>query len=310
MRVHSNSTGARAYFTIATSRRVAVRLQGLAGVGLLIVALLFGGCAPLKIYNALAPSDTGGILIKSDAAYGSLPRQHLDVYAPANGAKAAPVVVVIYGGSWNSGSKADYAFLGKALASRGFVAMVIDYRIVPEVRFPAFLEDCARAVVWARDNAGQFGGDPGRLFLLGHSAGAYNAVMIALDAHYLAAFGAGPTIIRGLAALAGPYDFLPLDVESTVQAFGHAKDLSLTQPINFVSHTTPAMFLATGADDTTVYPRNTFGLAEKLRRAGNSVEVRSYPGLGHVDILLALSVTFRGKAPVLDDVVQFINGRR
>ena len=187
--------------------------------------------------------------------------------------------------------------------------MVIDYRLVPEVRFPAFLDDSARAAVWARANAARYGADPGRLFLLGHSAGAYNAVMIALDPSYLKALGSSPAIIAGVAALAGPYDFLPLDVRSTREAFGQAKDLRLTQPVTFASNTSPRMFLATGTDDTTVFPRNTTALAEKLRRAGNPVEVRTYPGVGHVEIMLALSVALRSKAPVLDDVVHFMTAR-
>ena len=274
-----------------------------------IAAFILGGCSPLAIYNSVAPADSGGDLAKSDVAYGTHPRQKLDVYTPSGAPASAPVVVVIYGGSWNSGSKSDYAFLGKALASRGFVAMVIDYRLVPEVRFPAFLEDCARAVVWVHDNAREFGGDPGRLFVFGHSAGAYNAVMIALDAHYLKAAGSDPAIIRGVAALAGPYDFLPLDVDSTKEAFGKAEDLKQTQPINFVSKTAPTMFLATGDSDTIVRPRNTIGLADKLKRAGGSVEVRRYPGIGHIEIMLAISLPMRSKAPVLDDVTKFINGQ-
>lgn len=189
------------------------------------------------------------------------------------------------------------------------MTVIADYRLVPDVRFPAFLEDGARAVLWAHQNAAQFGGDSGRLFLLGHSAGAYNAVMITLDGRYLSSTGSSPAIIKGVAALAGPYDFLPLDVSSTREAFGRTNDLSLTQPINYVSRSAPAMFLATGADDTTVKPRNTKALAEKLSSAGAPATLKIYPGLGHVDILLALSIPLRNRAPVLDDIAQFIAQR-
>ena len=282
--------------------------RGATAVLCLAVSVFVSGCAPLTVYNALTPSDGGGDLYKTDVAYGALPRQKLDVYVPVNRAASAPVVVIIYGGGWNSGSKADYAFLGKALAARGFVSLVIDYRLVPEVRFPSFLEDCARAVVWAHGNAASFGGDPHRLFLLGHSAGAYNAVMMALDGRYLKALGSDTNIISGVAALAGPYDFLPLDVASTQEAFGRAPDLGMTQPINFAAKGAPPMFLATGDGDTTVFPRNTYALADRLKREGNSVTVETYPGVGHVEIMLALSVALRGKAPVLDDVTQFFKG--
>jgi acetyl esterase/lipase len=278
----------------------------------LVATLALAGCSPLTAYNSLAPADRDALLARSDVAYGDLPRQRLDVYVPS-GPKAStpgPIVVVFYGGSWNSGSKSDYAFLGKALASRGFVTVVADYRLVPEISFPAFLEDCAKATLWAHRHARDFGADPKRLFVMGHSAGAYNAAMIALDGRYLQALGSNVSIIRGVAALAGPYDFLPLDVDSTKEAFGRAGDLTRTQPISFVTSAAPAMFLATGADDTIVYPRNTVALAERLKRVGVPVTVRSYPGISHVGIMLALSVPFRANAPVLEDVAAFISARR
>ena len=287
-------------------------------VSLVSVALsaLAGGCTPLSLYNRLTPSDADAVLAKADVPYGQHPRQRLDVFRPDVGQprtrEAAPVVVIVYGGSWNSGRKEDYSFLGKAFAARGFVAMVIDYRLVPEVRFPKFLDDCALATHWAHTHAAAFGGDPQRVFLLGHSAGAYNAAMIALDGRYLTAAGSRPSIIRGVAALAGPFDFLPLDVASTQAAFGAAADLNQTQPVNFASSAAPPMFLATGDDDDddTVKPRNTRALAQKLTAAGAKVTVKTYPGIGHAGIMLALSRSLRGRAPVLDDVTAFFDSLR
>lgn len=248
-------------------------------------------------------------MVASDQAYGRLPRQKLDVYRSEKRNKSAPIVVIFYGGSWNSGRKEDYAFLAKAIASRGFIAIVVDYRLVPSVRFPSFLEDSALAVVWAHQNAVKFGGDPAKLFLLGHSAGAYNAVMVALDERYLRSLGSSSAIIRGVAALSGPYDFLPFDVDSTKEAFGKAENAADTQPINFASNQSPAMFLATGTDDTTVLPSNTLTLGNRLQREGADVTIRRYPGLGHADIVLALSIPFRQKASVLDDITEFIASR-
>ena len=281
-------------------------MMWIAGLALLGSAVLIAACAPLSAYNALTPADAGTILAERSIAYGAHPRQKLDVYVPSGPAGARPIAVVFYGGSWNSGHKEDYAFLGKALASRGIVAVVADYRIVPEVRFPEFVDDGAIAVLWAHTHAARFGADPNKLFLFGHSAGAYNASMIALDPHFLARLGSSRAIIKGVAALAGPYDFLPLDKDVAIEAFGRTANLASTQPINFVSRDAPAMLLVTGTDDTTVFPRNTFALADQLKRAGAPVTVRTYPGVGHVGILLAMSVTFRGRAPVLDDVTEFI----
>jgi acetyl esterase/lipase len=272
---------------------------------LFLAALSLAGCSALSAFNALAPVDPGAALARPDIAYGPEPRQRLDVYVPDGGATGAPVVVFFYGGSWDSGRKEDYAFVGKALAAQGFVTVVADYRLVPDVRFPVFLEDGAQAVRWTHDHIAAFGGDPRRLYLLGHSAGAYNAVMLTLDAHYLRQAGLRPGAVRGTAALAGPYDFLPLSVDATIAAFGQAKNLPATQPIDFVHASAPPMFLAAGDQDTTVYPRNTTGLAARLRSAGAEVVEKIYPGVTHAGIMLALSRPFRGQAPVLADVTAF-----
>jgi len=229
----------------------------------------------------------------------------LDVYAPAERQGALPVIVFIYGGSWRSGDKDDYEFLGAALASRGFVTVLPDYRLVPEVRFPDFVGDCAAAVRWVEDHAGEYGGDPRRVVLVGHSAGAYNAIMLALAGDYLRAAGVDASAIRGAVGLAGPYDFIPFDVDATRNAFGQAPDPVLTQPVHFARADAPPLLLLWGEDDTTVGPRNLESLARVQRAAGGSVETKIYENVDHVDILLALSRPFRGRAPVLDDVTAF-----
>ena len=288
------------------------RLRLLGPLAAILVLVAMGSAdasGALSLYNAIVPVESGWKSAASDIAYGPVPRQNLDVYTPEPRKTAAPVVVIFYGGSWNSGRKEDYAFLGKTFAARGYVTIIADYRLVPEVRFPAFLQDGAKAIAWTREHAREYGGDPGRIFLLGHSAGAYNAAMLALDGRYLRAEGLAVETIRGVAALAGPFDFLPLDVDSTVAAFGRARDPAETQPVNFVSRSAPAMFLATGEDDTTVKPRNTAALAAKLQAAGRPATVRTYPGVGHIGIMLALSQPFRNRAPVLNDVIAFFKSR-
>ena len=231
--------------------------------GLAIASLSLAGCTAVGAFNALTPVDAGAKLVGADIPYGSLPRQRLDVYAPQDGGARRPVVVFFYGGGWESGRKEDYAFVGKALAARGFLAVIPDYRLVPEVRFPGFIEDGAGAVAWTHEHIGDFGGDARRLYLFGHSAGAYNAAMLTLDAGYLARAGLAPGALRATAALAGPYDFLPLDAPETIAAFGETRPLSQTQPINFARRSAPPMFLAAGAADETVYPRNTTESCQK-----------------------------------------------
>ena len=268
------------------------------------MTLFLSACSPLATFNALAPADPGA-RISRDVPYGESPRQRLNVYRPDHGPSAAPVVVFLYGGSWNSGDKDDNDFVGSAFAANGFVAAIPDYRLVPEIRYPVFLNDNAAALRWVYDYIADYGGDPHRIHLLGHSAGAYNAMMITLDRTYLAKVGLPPNAIQSAAALAGPYDFLPFDVEATIAAFGDAPNPAATQPIHYARASAPPIFLATGADDSTVYPKNTHALAAKLREAGARVKETAYPGISHVSILLAISKPFRDNAPVLSDVVDF-----
>lgn len=269
------------------------------------LAALAAACTPsLGTFNALVPRDRGGQRVGHDISFVPERRNRLDVYA-AEGAANAPVIVFIYGGSWASGSKDDYAFVGAAFASRGFVTVIPDYRLVPTVRFPSFIEDCAAAMRWVAGHAAEFGGDPARVVLVGHSAGAYNAMMLALDAHYLRDAGFDASRLRGVVGIAGPYDFLPFDVDATRNAFGQAPDTALTQPVHFARADAPPALLLWGDADTTVGPRNLRALDEALRAAGARVETKMYPGVNHVDIMLALSRPLRGRAPTLADVTAF-----
>ncbi len=270
-----------------------------------LAAAVLAACSPLSAFNALGPRDAAARPAE-DIAYGPDSRQKLDVYAPQRAGRPAPIMVFVYGGSWNSGRRQDYGFVGRALAARGFVTVIPDYRLVPEVRYPAFLEDGAAAIRWARDHGAHYGGDPSRIVLAGHSAGAYIAVMLALDDAFIKAAGVDPQTIKAVAGLSGPYDFLPLDVDSTRAAFGAWPNLPDTQPINHVSGDSPPAFLAHGGKDSLVYPRNTIALGARLRAAGVPVEVKIYPNLDHPGTLLALSRLFRGKAPVLDDMTAFL----
>jgi acetyl esterase/lipase len=280
-------------------------------LAVLPLALLATACSPLGTIDALTAYDDGAAMVAHGVAYGPHPRQHLDVYAPTapasvDGGDGRPVVVFVYGGSWASGDKAHYGFLGHALAARGFVTVIPDYRLVPAVRYPAFVEDAAAAVRWARANAGTYGGDPDRLAVAGHSAGAYNALMLASDPRYTDPDSPDHLPIDAAVGLSGPYDFLPLDVRVTRRAFADAPDLPATQPVNIVTADGPPLLLAHGADDTTVRPANSRALAEAARAEGRAVRLEIYPDTGHAEILLAFSRLFRGDPPVLDDVTGFL----
>lgn len=270
-----------------------------------VLLLVLSACSPVKLLNALTPDSTfdktAGI------AYGDDPRQKLDVYVPRHALPDAPVVVFFYGGSWNSGAREDYNFVGEALASRGIVAVVADYRLYPQVRYPLFLQDAARAVAWTKAHIREFSGNPQRLYLMGHSSGGYNAAMLALDGDLLAAAGMSPKDLRGWIGLAGPYDFLPIENPAVRPVFFWPNSPPQSQPINHVSRDAPPALLIAASRDELVNPtRNTGGLAHKLRAAGVPVQDFYYSRPNHITLVATLSRPLRGLAPVLDQVVGFI----
>lgn len=217
------------------------------------------------------------------------------------------MLIFFYGGSWESGRKEDYSFAALAFAGQGFLTILPDYRLTSTAAYPAFLQDAAAAVGWAHQNAARFGGAPACLVLVGHSAGAYNTAMLALDERWLGGDGAPRDIVRGWAGLAGPYDFLPLAPGAGMRTFGAVNDLASTQPITFAGPGDPPAFLATGSADEIVQPRNSLSLAARLTAAGVRTQTRLYPEVGHVDLLLALSRPLRGRSSVLSDATAFLH---
>ncbi|MBR7998731.1 alpha/beta hydrolase [Burkholderia vietnamiensis] len=283
----------------------------LAVLSVLVAAALLAAHSPLRLLNALTPTNTFRLF--ADIPYGPGERQVLDVYLPARVARdwptepnaGAPVVVFFYGGSWQSGRRNDYLFVGEALASRGFVAVVPDYRTYPATTFPGFIDDAARAVAWARRHAAAFGGDPRRVFLMGHSAGAQIAALLATDGRYLAASEMRSSEIAGVIGLAGPYDFLPLR-DATLERIFPGDQRAASQPIRFVRGNEPPMWLAVAENDTVVEPGNTDRFARALQNAGDSVVVTRYRHLSHAALVGVLGAPLRRAASVLDDLSAFV----
>lgn len=275
-----------------------------ASLTILLSLAILAGCAPVDMLNATIP--TADLTIARDIAYGGDDRQRLDIYAPASPRAHLPVVVFFYGGAWQTGQKSDYLFAAEAFAARGAVVVVPDYRVYPTVTFPGFLDDGARATAWVMKNIDKWGGDPNDVFLVGHSAGAYNAIMLALDDHYLEAAGASTRSLAGAVGISGPYDFLPLTRPDVKPIFEVVSDMTLTQPIRFARADAPPLLLLTGDADITVGPYNTEHLAARMRLVGGDVEQHIYPGIAHLGSVLALSPMFRWRAPVLEDIESFI----
>ena len=272
---------------------------------LLILLGAIAACSPLTAINAV----TSGSASEKELAisYGDDVRNQLDIYRPRTGNGAAPVVVFFYGGSWNMGSRTDYAFVGEALAERGIVAVLADYRLYPQVRYPDFVDDSARAVAWTLKEIQRHGGDPKRVFVMGHSAGAYNAAMVAIDKRWLAAAGASTDALRGFIGLAGPYDFIPINDKNVRPVFFYPDTPPASQPINHVTAGAPPALLIASHTDKLVDPvRNTGGLANRLRSVGVAVDEVYFDNTSHASLIGAIAWPLRGLAPVLDTVVKFV----
>ena len=270
---------------------------------LAILGGLLAGCSGQRLLNGLTNergySRSAGLLFDAETGL------KLDVYAPT-GTRNAPVVVFFYGGRWSEGSRDLYEFVGGALARQGFVAVLPDYRRYPQVKFPAFVQDSAKAVRWAREQAASFGGDPQRLFVMGHSAGAYNAAMLAADESYLAAVGGSRSWLSGMIGLAGPYDFMPFTDADIQDIFGLPERYPSTQPINHVDGRNPPLLLLHGENDSSVWPKNTRNWAAKVRAAGGPVETVFYPKMSHSWIVATLSQALQNQSDVMSYVADFV----
>lgn len=277
-------------------------------IGLVLLAGL-GGCKTTFFAGLNTTDHRHGIQSTREVVFDPSTGLALDVYRPT-GAVDAPVVVFFHGGSWTSGKRQWYRFVGTALASRGIVAVIPDYRKYPQVKMDGFMTDAARAVAWAHAHAGAFGGDASRLFIMGHSSGGHIAGLLATDGRWLQAQGMTTRELAGFIGMAGVYDFVPIapNEKDMLGMFGHApSEQHRGQPIDFVDGDEPPMLLLHGSADKEVEVHNSTSLAHAMKAHGEPVALKLYPGMGHSGLVLALSTPLQGKKPVLDDVVSFIH---
>ncbi len=272
---------------------------------LLLCATSLCGCKSV-FFRTVGVLGGHGAQVHADILFDAPHDLKLDVYSPQRAA-AAPVVVFFYGGAWVNGERAWYRYAGEALSRHGIVVVIPDYRKSPQAKFPTFMDDAAGAVEWARANAAQYGGDPTRLFVMGHSAGAHIGALLATDARYLARVNMKPRDLAGFIGLAGPYDFAPFTDDYLLDIFGSDPEAQqAAMPASYVDGDEPPMLLLQGLADTTVRPGNTRSLAEKLTAHGEPVETKFYPGIGHTRIALSLVSQFSGWTTALADTLDFI----
>ncbi|MBI2382738.1 MAG: alpha/beta hydrolase [Gammaproteobacteria bacterium] len=279
-------------------------------IAALTALFLLAGCTGPQLLNSMTP--TRGYAWASNLVYDEATGLRLDVFTPDQ-TRNAPVIVFFFGNRWTEGDKEQYRFVGEALASQGFVAVVPNYRMYPQVRFPAFVQDGARAVAWARANAARYGGDPKKLFVMGHSAGAHIAAMLALNEEYLKGVGGTRYWLKGMIGLAGPYDFLPIVAPDLRDIFGPEDRFELSQPLNFADGENPPLLLVHAEDDPKIPIRNTRNLADRVRHEGGWVDLVVYPELkcmfgvdSHSCLVAALSSPLRQRSDLLGHIADFV----
>lgn len=297
----------------------------LSWLGWLLITLLLLGTVGFVVYRQAVSANAVAVLNGADklfrGGYGPIrlvaaerfgpdPAQKIEMFLPAEALTAGkpplPVVVFIHGGGWNAGDPHDYTFMARALAPQGYAVVLAGYRLYPAVRYPAMLEDGAGALRWVADHAAAHGGDPARVVLMGHSAGAYNAAMLALDPRWLARQGLPADALRGVVALAGPFDFYPFDTEATINTFGKAPDAEDTQPIAHVRAGAPPLLLVHGTADTRVKPRNSVALARALTAVGTPNHAILLDKVTHEGLIMMFARPFSRDARALDAVLPFL----
>lgn len=273
-------------------------------LAVMMACLSVVGCRTSEFLVANAPNAFARVQLHFDLPYGTDRRQRLDIIAPRRGTHR-PVVIFWYGGSWDEGRKADYRFVGVALAERGIVAIIPDYRLFPQVTFPLFDEDGARAVAWVEHHVSEYGGDPNHIVLMGHSAGGHTAAFLAFNHEFLRKFGADPHSIAGVVGLSGTYVFVP-DSDMFRAAFPLPYTVRDWQPIQFVDSSAPPTLLLHGLADREVLPQEAIELRDALERVHVPVNLELFPHRGHADTVASFAMVTRRRTSALQDVVRFI----
>ena len=276
-----------------------------------LLALIFAcgtlcsaGCSPLIFADPLSPYD--GYELEANVPYGIHRRQKLDIYEPLTEETKEIIIIFIYGGSWRSGERSNYRFIAQPFVSQGYVTIVPDYRLYPQVQFPAFVDDIAKAIVWTHHRYKQKK-NYRKIILVGHSAGAHIVALLALDDRYLKRAGASTDIIRGWVSLAGPHAFNPLTTASTEPIFNNvANDIEQTMPTTFARSDAPPGLLLHGKKDTVVYKKNSVLLANAIKNERGHITLKNIEGVGHIEILLSITGNKLFAAGVKQDIFKFI----
>lgn len=270
----------------------------------LLSCLFLNPCSKLIFATANAPVLSYEGKIVENVEYGELSRQALDIYIPTHlSSEAMPVVVFFHGGRWTEGDKNQYKFVGMRLSQLGYVVVLPNTRLYPDVKFPTFVEDAAKALAWVHNNIRQYQGDQ-HIFVLGHSSGAHVGALLIADTSYLQAHQLDPSFVNGFAGLAGPYDFEP-ESKALKDIFGPPENFPNMVVSNFINGNEPPMLLIASKDDNTVHIQNLKKLRTSIEEQGGKVDVIIYPRGGHASTVAALSWANTNELPVAQDIHNF-----
>ena len=268
----------------------------------------------LAIVNGITAN--GGVGVSKDILYGDEPLQDLDIYYPKPLAQAMktnttikqeyPMVVFVHGGSWESGNKEEYAFVGQSLAQAGYVTAVINYRKAPEHVYPDYVEDTAQAIAWSYKNAKRFHANPERFAVVGHSAGAFNAVAAIANEDFLKPYGIKPTDISAVIGIAGPYSY-DFRKFSSVTAFAADATPDEVMPDRQIKGAQPPYLLLTAEKDKVVYATNTIKMTQALKAAGVTVQTSEIKGASHATSIGAMAPPLRWVNDVRAQVLSYFD---
>lgn len=269
-----------------------------------LFSLLLSACTEAKFAVVNIPAITYDGVITKNVAYGDLPRLTLDIYQPETIKQTLPVIVFFHGGRWSFGDKDQYKFVGMTLSKMGYVVVMPNTRLYPDVKHPVFVEDATGAIAWVHKNINQYNGQSSNLFLSGHSSGAHIASLVIADNRYLAKHDLKPSIVSAFAGLSGPYDFIP-EADDLKDIFGPPSNYPTMQISTYIDGDEPPMLFLHGRKDKAVILRNLRLAREAIERNNGIVESHVYPDADHVDTVAALSWVNPANLDVASHMDQF-----
>jgi acetyl esterase/lipase len=303
---------------VSKSRRLKLASTGVSAIvamgGIALAAQQAQAISVLGVLNGISPS--GGVGVSKNIAYGSEPLQDLDIYYPKPLTQAMkaqntisnsyPMVVFVHGGSWESGTKEEYAFVGQSFAQAGYVTAVINYRKAPEYVYPAYVKDTAQAIAWSYNNAARFYADPQRLAVVGHSAGAFNMMAAVSNEDFLAPYGISPKDISAVVGIAGPYSY-DFRKFSSATAFPAEATPDEVMPDRHIKGSQPPYLLLTAENDEIVYESNTIKMTKALKAYGANVENGEIEGASHATSIGAMASPLRWVNDVRAQVLTYLD---